>query len=243
MNLPPHPFCVALQFLTRLPLSLSRPPDAAAQRRSLYWYPAVGLVVGAALLLAAWLTSALPPAPRAALLLALWALLTGLLHLDGLADCADAWLGGHGDRARTLAILKDPRAGSAAVAMLVLVLLLKFAALQTLLASGAATPALLLAPLLARAAVPVLFASTPYVRDGGLGAVLAREADRRALLGVAALAALPALACGAWAALLAVAGVGFFVRALALRRLGGFTGDVAGALIELAEAAALLTCL
>jgi adenosylcobinamide-GDP ribazoletransferase len=66
---------------------------------------------------------------HAALLLTVWVLLSGGLHLDGLADSADAWLGGFGDRERTLTIMKDPRSGPIAVVVLVLVLLLKFCAL------------------------------------------------------------------------------------------------------------------
>ena len=239
-----RPFVIALQFLTRLPIRLSAPPDAAAQARSLLWYPAVGALFGVVLLSFATLLQGWPSPVRAAALLALWALASGLLHLDGLADCADAWLGGHGDRQRTLAIMKDPRAGPAAIAVLLLVLLLKFGAVQALLDGGRWTTALLLAPLLARTAVLPLFATTAYVRAGGMGSALAEHADRRALGFVTLLLVLTMLAVpGGWRALLAVAGTGFAVRALAQRRLGGFTGDVAGALVELAETAALLALL
>ena len=59
----------------------------------------------------------------AALVLAVWVLLTGALHLDGVADCADAWVGGFGDREKTFQILKDPRSGTHSCSVLVLVLL------------------------------------------------------------------------------------------------------------------------
>ena len=71
------------------------------------------------------------------MLLAVWVLLTGALHLDGVADCADAWVGGFGDREKTFQILKDPRSGPIAVVVLVLVLLVKWAALEVLLGSEA----------------------------------------------------------------------------------------------------------
>ncbi|WP_173644308.1 adenosylcobinamide-GDP ribazoletransferase, partial [Xanthomonas citri] len=87
----------------------------------------------------------------AALLLSAWVWLTGALHLDGLADTTDAWVGGMGERRRTLAIMKDPASGPMAVTAVVLVLLLKCAALASLLAQAPTT--LWLAPLLARSAL------------------------------------------------------------------------------------------
>ncbi len=108
---------------------------------------------------------------HAALLLSLWVLLSGGLHLDGLADSADA-LGGFGDRERTLTIMKDPRSGPIAVVTLVLVLLLKFAAILALIESNHSI-GLLLAPLIGRSAMLALFLGTPYVRAGGLGQALA----------------------------------------------------------------------
>jgi adenosylcobinamide-GDP ribazoletransferase len=177
---------------------------------------------------------------QAALLLAAWVLLTGGLHLDGLADSADAWVGGHGDRERTLDIMKDPRSGPAAVSALVLVLLLKFAALAALLQGGAGA-VLLLAPLLGRTALLGMLLTTPYVRAGGLGAAIAGHLPRRAGLAVLLAAALGAcFVADGWKALLAVLGVGWLLRRAFLARLGGVTGDTLGATVELAEAAALL---
>lgn len=91
---------------------------------------------------------------------AVWVGLSGGLHLDGLADTADAWIGGHADRQRTLEIMKDPRSGPIAVVVLLLVLLLKFAALVVLLGQGA-WAGLLLAPWLGRALQAVSSASNP----------------------------------------------------------------------------------
>jgi adenosylcobinamide-GDP ribazoletransferase len=116
---------------------------------------------------------------HAALLLTVWVLLSGALHLDGLADSADAWLGGFGDRERTLTIMKDPRSGPIAVVTLVLVLLLKFAALLALIEQQHAL-ALIIVPLLGRSALLGLFLTTPYVRAGGLGQALADHLPRSA---------------------------------------------------------------
>lgn len=243
--MPPHPFLIALQFLTRLPLRLSRVPTPQENGRSLLWYPAVGLLLGATLWAPAALLDGAPVLLAAALLLGAWVLITGALHLDGLADCADAWIGGHGDRERTLAIMRDPASGPVAVAVVVLVLLLKFTAIAALLEtqSGAL---LLLPPLLARGAMPALFLTTPYVRAGGLGAGMAEQLPRRAATAQTAcvLALTIALAsdvlAAAGAVLAAVLSFALIRRGL-LRRLGGFTGDGAGAVIELVETAVLVT--
>ncbi len=237
----PTPLLIALQFLTRLPVRLPGMPAPEQVGRSLLWYPLVGLLLGALLLAAQALLSQQPPVLQAALLLTLWVALSGGLHLDGLADTADAWVGGYGDRERTLAIMKDPRSGPIAVVVLVLLLLLKFAALLVLLQAGQ-TLALLLAPWLGRSALPLLLRSTVYVRPGGLGAQLAEHLPRRELprvLGLhLALLALTGLS-GLWA-LLAATLVFVLWRRAVLARLQGPTGDTAGALVELTEVAVLL---
>lgn len=238
MSLPAHPFCIALQFLSRLPLSLREAPSPPALGASLLWYPLIGLLFGALLQ-----TLSLLPLPAnllAALLLAVWVLASGGLHLDGLADSADAWVGGGQDRARTLAIMKDPRAGAMAVIAIVLVLLLKYAALQTLLRTHSAL--LWLAPYLARGAMPALFLSTAYVREAGLGSTLAAQLPRRAARLVCLLVAASCALAGRRGLLVLLGVTALFVllRMAMLRRLGGFTGDTAGALLELSETLALL---
>lgn len=230
---------VAVGFLTRIPVPARVFDDARAQRTSLAWYPMVGLVVGALL------TSFFVLLPRehallsAALTLLAWVALTGGLHLDGLADSADAWVGGLGDRARTLEIMKDPRSGPAGVTAIVSLLLLKFAALASLSVENAWL--LWLSPLLARSALTAAFVTTPYVRGGGLGSAL-KEAPLAAcvfsLLGAVAIC----IVCGvAGVCALGVALVVFVLwRRACLRRLGGFTGDTAGALAELVEVSVLV---
>lgn len=237
-----QPLLIALQFLTRLPVRLSGAPDERDIGRSLLYYPLVGLLLGGLLTALAWMPLGGGEGLRAAILLAAWVAASGGLHLDGLADSADAWVGGLGDRERTLAIMKDPNCGPAGVVALVLVLLLKFAALQALLVHGAWV-ALVLAPLLARSALPALFLTTPYVRPGGLGDVLARCLPRRAalfvVLGVLAGIPLATGVNGLWPLLAALASF-IGLRALMLQRLGGTTGDTAGALVEIIETAVLV---
>lgn len=228
---------VAIGFLTRIPVPAF--DDMRARSRSLAWYPAVGLLLGALLVLLAWVLRDTPSLVRGALLLTVWVALTGALHLDGLADSADAWVGGIGDRERTLAIMKDPRSGPAGVVAVILLLLLKFAALASL-SWPALWPALWMAPLLARAAPVGLFLTTPYVRSGGLGDRLQRAP--RAACVVALLASAAACAPARWRGALALAiavAVLLLWRRAGMRRIAGFTGDTAGALIEMVEAAVL----
>ncbi|WP_375738929.1 adenosylcobinamide-GDP ribazoletransferase [Pseudomonas boanensis] len=235
------PLLIALQFLTRLPVRLSGMPAPPQLGQSLLWYPLVGLLVGAMLLGLAELLGGRLPLLQAALLLALWVGISGGLHLDGLADTADAWVGGYGDRERTLAIMKDPRSGPIAVVVLVVVLLLKFAALVALLGSGHLAP-LLLAPWLARGLLPLMFLSTPYVRAGGLGEALASHLPRRVLPWVLVVNGAAVLLFG-WMGLLAL-GISLlafaWLRWRFVQRLGGTTGDTAGAMVELVEVSVLV---
>ncbi|MEG1040202.1 MAG: adenosylcobinamide-GDP ribazoletransferase [Pseudomonas sp.] len=236
-------FWIALQFLSSLPVRLPGMPTAEQMGRSLLFYPAVGLVFGVLL----WGLNAVfegsPLLLHTALLLSAWVLLSGALHLDGLADSADAWLGGFGDRERTLQIMKDPRSGPIAVVTLVLVLLLKFCALLVLVERGQGL-LLMVAPLLGRTAMLALFLTTPYVRAGGLGQALAEHLPRRSGWWVLFASCVLSLSLTGLQGLyvLAVAGVVFFwLRRLMIRRLGGATGDTAGALLELLELAVLLS--
>ena len=235
------PWWIALQFLTRLPVTLAGMPTPEQVGRSMLFYPLVGLLIGLLLLAAQQLLGDSAVLLQAALLLSLWVGISGGLHLDGLADSADAWVGGFGDKERTLAIMKDPRSGPIAVVVLGLLLLLKFAALVALLESDSGL-LLVLVPWLARCLLPLLFLTTPYVRAGGLGQALAEHLLRQQLPWVLAANALAMLLFG-WPALLAllVAGCVFiWLRSLMLKRLDGTTGDTAGALLEIAECAVLV---
>jgi adenosylcobinamide-GDP ribazoletransferase len=233
---------IALQFLTLLPVELRPAPQAREYGFSLLYYPLVGLILGLVLVGCGWLCNRLPDPVVAAIILMLWVGLTGGLHLDGLADSADAWLGGYGDRERTLAIMHDPCSGPIAVVVLVIVLLLKYSALQSLVSQGA-TDLLLVIPLLGRTALVVLFLTTPYVRPRGLGSKLVQEMARGMSLVVVLLTI---IFVAGWLGrtgivLLLISVLSFwFFRRLMLRRIGGATGDTAGALLEITETQALL---
>lgn len=236
-----RPLFIALQFLTRLPIRLRAMPSERDIGRSLLYYPLVGLLLGLLLAALVWVMQDTAPSLRAAIVLAVWVLATGALHLDGLADSADAWVGGLGNRERTLAIMKDPYSGPAAVATLVIVLLIKFAALQTLTLNDGLVLALVL--VLARAAVVLLLITTPYARPHGLGAPLATHAPHKLAMVTTALTAVAVLLVAGLTGLglLFMTGtVLLLLRGIMIRRLGGTTGDTAGALIEITETAMLV---
>lgn len=232
------PWWIALQFLSSLPVRLRRMPTPAETGRSLLWYPAVGLLFAALL---AGVDSMLAGAPlllHAAILLAVWIFLTGGLHLDGFADTTDAWVGGYGDRERTLAIMKDPRSGPMAVVALIVLLLLKFTALAAVLQAAPGNHWWIV-PVLGRATLLGVFLTTPYVRPGGLGEALANHLPR-----TAGWVVLAGCLLAGWLSLGSVllAGIAAFawLRWLLLRRLGGTTGDTAGAMLECLEVVLLV---
>ncbi|VEF10054.1 cobalamin synthase [Pseudomonas fluorescens] len=231
------PLWIALQFLSSLPIRLPGMPEPEQLGRSLLFYPLVGLLFGLLLWALNLVLAGAPLLLHAALLLTVWVVLGGAMHLDGLADSADAWLGGFGDRERTLLIMKDPRSGPIAVVTLVLVLLLKFAALLALIEQGHAV-VLIIVPVLGRAALLGLFLTTPYVRAGGLGQALADHLPRKTgwqVLGASALGCLLIAGVHAVVALVISLAVFVWLRRVMMRRLGGTTGDTAGALLELLE--------
>ena len=237
-----RPFLISVQFLTRLPVRLADQPSDKALGQSLLFYPLVGCLLGSILIGSAWLLSGSPPLVTAALLVTLWVLLTGGLHLDGLADSADAWIGGMGDRAKTLAIMKDPNCGPAGVTSIALILLLKFAALHSLVIANEWIT-VLLATTLARTLLPLLFLTTPYVRSNGLGAALATHQPREWSLAVivATFAAILLLTDSHYLVLPLTAVITFLLlRHRMLHRIAGTTGDTAGALVEITETAVLL---
>jgi adenosylcobinamide-GDP ribazoletransferase len=231
------PLLVALQFLTRLPVRTGDRSDRDAGR-SMLFYPLVGLLLGLLLAVVGALMRGAAPGVAAALLLALWVFATGALHLDGLADSADAWIGGFGDRQRTLDIMKDPHCGPAAIAVVAVVLITKFAALEALIGKDALV-AVATAPVLGRTVLPLLFLTTPYVRPGGLGSALAEHLPRKTAMVVIVGVALAAGIANVW--MLAAAALIFtLMRVAMVRRIGGATGDTAGAMVELVETGTLV---
>jgi adenosylcobinamide-GDP ribazoletransferase len=226
----------AVAFLTRLPVG-----GGALSPRSALWFPLVGAALGALVGAAAiGLVELLPPLLAGALAVALELALTGALHVDGLADSADG-LGGR-DREQALAIMRDHSLGAYGASALVLDLLAKAVALGALAERGDVLP-VIAAFAVARAAPLPLAAALRYARaEGGAGEALAGLRASGAVAGTA-LAALIAVAAGAPEVLAAGAAVVAAVWWVARRRLGGVTGDVMGAAVELTATAALVVVL
>jgi len=230
----------AVSFLTVIPVANA--DGRAGERLGRAYFPAIGAAVGLVAGLVFVLVAAVStPLLAAAAAVATLALITGALHLDGLADAADGLLG-RGDRERRLAVMRDPRLGSYGVVTLICVLVLEVAALASM-SPGRALPGLVIAGALSRLATLAVIAAVPYVRESGLGSV-AFESKHRVtdlVFGIA----ITALVCTLDWRRAAVAGLCVAITTLALvalarRRLGGATGDVCGATAELGLLAALL---
>jgi adenosylcobinamide-GDP ribazoletransferase len=227
----------ALSFLTPLG-GASRPSGSA-----LLWFPLVGAGLGLALGGIWWAAAQAWTAPVAAAVVVAADLgLTGLLHLDGLADSADGLLG-HLPRDRRPAVMAEPGVGAFGVGVVGAVLLLRFAALDALQPSWLLLGGLWCA---SRTWMAVAARAVPYARpDGGLASAFLDGPGRPvvvAALGLAGSSALivawrPAAGAASLAAAI-VAGAG--VIGLGWRRLGGFTGDVLGASGLVGETVGLL---
>ncbi len=220
----------ALAFLTIIPI-----PERLKSRElnaMFAGYPAAGLLIGGLLAgAAAGLASFLPGALAAVALIAANLALTGGIHLDGLADCADAFYGRQ-DRAKVLEILKDPRIGTMGGVAIGLSLLTRFSAISTLPVSALLT-AFPLSAVLARTSVIVGLRLLPYVRrEGGILSPGSHVSLLLTIAAVAVLAVIASLLPIPSAAALAAVGVLWL---LSWRKIGGCTGDVLGATIELAE--------
>jgi adenosylcobinamide-GDP ribazoletransferase len=222
----------AFAFLTVLPVGY---PEDRKPGYSFAYFPVVGLAIGAVLWMVGQATFSSTEV-RSFILLLVWVVLTGALHLDGFADACDALLATTTPEQR-LAIMKDPHAGTWAVAGLIMLLLGKWVLLR-----DAIGPVLLATPIVARWAMVIAAKHFPYARASGLGAYFREGLGRTQLLTATVftlliviplswlnqpflpilliVSILTVLACGTWAA----------------RRLGGgLTGDVYGAICELAE--------
>jgi adenosylcobinamide-GDP ribazoletransferase len=225
-----RPFWLALSFLTTFPVPRLGQVQPGEMRSASAFYPVAGYCLGGVLALAAWLTQPLPEGLQGALLLALWLGLTGMLHLDGLLDSADALLSMKPPEQR-LKILSDLHLGSFAFGVGFVHLLLKW----QLLASGPSPWLLLCLPAIVRFVLLVPMNLYPAARPEGLGA-----RSREGRTGLALLFALPALLLFPWQALAVLLAVLLLARWAAGRLGGGLSGDVYGALVEVGESAGLL---
>jgi adenosylcobinamide-GDP ribazoletransferase len=239
-------FLLAVQFLTIVPVRSVGAATPARMARATTWFPVVGLLLGGVLALVdVGLRAVLPPLVSAGLLLGLWVALTGALHLDGFLDACDALLAARSPRER-LEILRDVHAGSFAIVGGICLLIVKFALLAELPTTFRA-PTLLVVPALSRAAVVYAVRAFPYARPGGgLGSLFRERLAWTHVTAAAAVAVVAASIALGWIGLAAAAFVWLATVTVALwvrRRIPGLTGDVYGAVNELAEVGGLLVVL
>lgn len=210
--------------------------------RSVPWFPVVGGLLGLALAGAyAGLLLVLPALPAAAVTLGLSLLLTGAFHEDGLADTADA-LGGGRTRQEAVRILKDPSHGTYGVLAIVMSVVIRIAALATL-DGWTAVAVLPGAHALSRGAAVGLLATVRPATGEGLGASFGSRVTRRdAATSVAAALLIGIVSMGGWVTAAAlVAGLCWWaVGRVAVRRIGGITGDILGAAQQISEILVLL---
>ena len=226
---------IAIAFLTRLPVPLPRAIGEEDFRGAMRWFPAVGLLVGAIVALAARGGGLVDPWMGALTGVIAWVAVTGALHLDGLADLADARGAAHRDRDRFMQVLADPHVGSFGVVAIVLQLAAKLVLLRILIEAGAILP-LVPIPMAARAGVLAWQRWLPALGHG-LAARFAGAVRARDLAGWAALLlAVAAFAPALLATPLLVLGWAAWLR----RNVGGVTGDCHGAGIELVESGLLV---
>lgn len=232
----------AIGTLTIVPFNHSMIASERDLGRSVLFFPVVGLALGAFLMgMAQLLGPILSPGPLAALLLAVLALLTGGLHLDGLADLCDGLAAG-GGRERILSVMKDPHIGAFGVIGLVIVLILKYALFGEMIRRGWLT-AFLLMGLLSRWAMVLASFFGRYARESGTAQPFIGQIRRpqcAAATGIAlAFTWLILEGAGLLAASLVFLGVLVFNRFLE-SKIGGWTGDALGALSEVVEIGVLL---
>ena len=235
-------FRLAVAFLTRLPIADPGPCPPGALAGAMALFPVVGALIGAgAGAVHALAGLILPPAVAALLAVFTLILITGALHEDGWADTADG-LGARGGPERRLAAMRDSRLGAFGGLALLFSVGLRAAALAAAPEAWAALGALVAAAALSRALIPAVMQVLPAARAEGLGAGAGvPHAGVAALaLGLGAIAAILGLGRGAPAALLAALLAALAVTWLARRTLGGFTGDVLGAVQQGAEIAVLV---
>jgi adenosylcobinamide-GDP ribazoletransferase len=233
-------FWIALQFLTIIPMPFKKQWEAKDIASSLIFFPVIGLLVGLLVFLAWWgLGEVFSPVVAAVLILLLWVIISGAMHLDGLADSCDG-LGGSTPEKR-LEIMKDSHSGAFGIVGVSLLLLVKFAAIVSL--AGWSWETLVLAPVLGSWAMVLAITVFPYARKNGLGLAFKQGSTvlRLLIASIITLAAVILLA-GWWGiAVMAITGlvtllIGLFFKS----RLGGLTGDTYGAIKEVNEALSLI---
>jgi adenosylcobinamide-GDP ribazoletransferase len=232
-------FWRAMALLSRVPLPPVGDFRAALIARSVWCWPLVGLVLAGLALLPAMLVDFLTgnPLVYAIFAIAAMVLLSGAMHEDGIADCADGFGGGM-DRDRKLEIMRDSTVGTYAVVMLILTLGLRLVLITAAADIGQAGILFLIMAVISRAAMPVVMRILPPARDNGLGKGAGRPGWLPVLIGFAIASAIVLVLGGIGAMFAVIVGVMIAILIVAMvarSQIGGQTGDVLGATQVCAE--------
>lgn len=235
---------IAASFVTVVPVASSKPAGEGAIARATWALPVAGLLVGLAGAAVYALTSKLGVASGMAALLALavTTLVTGALHEDGLADTADG-LGGGRTRERKLEIMRDSRIGTYGVCALILSFGLRWSALAAIANPWMVMLALCAAHAAARAGVPAFMSLVPPARPDGLSASAGSPPGRSVAIAFAVGTLALTFALGpakALVGLVVLSLAGLILARLAIRQIGGQTGDILGAFEQVGEILILL---
>jgi adenosylcobinamide-GDP ribazoletransferase len=237
-------FLLALRFLTIIPLGRQKETFRGSIASAGKYYPIIGLLIGGL----AWLfyyciQHFFPAMVSVGLLMIFMVILTGALHLDGLADCLDGLYGGT-DLGGRLDIMKDVHLGTMGVIGLILILGIKYLLLREILAFSSLWLWIILVPVISRWTPIFLAFLYKYARpEGGLGKALVEGTGKKELFWATLLAWTPILALSGYQGLgliLVVLLWSFLCGEYFRRKVGGVTGDILGAVIETSEVWAML---
>lgn len=232
---------VATRYLTIVPVPGPVRMNANALGRAAPWFPVIGIGIGVVLALTDRVTQVFFPLLLAGLLtVTVWKLLTGGLHLDGLADCLDS-LGGR-DAEQRLAIMRDSRIGAFGACALIVSIVLRWSSLAAIAEPRLVAIARIVAHAAARAPLPLLMRALPPARTDGLSAGAGPPPPQSVVIALAL-----GIVCllfgfgvsGTMTALVALVAAALALARVAKKQIGGQTGDVLGALEQVCEAAVL----
>ncbi len=231
----------AVAFLTRFPVLTGTHFTALEIGRSARWFPLVGLGIGGVFVLTARIAGILlTPLLAGLLVVAVEAVLTGVLHMDGLADMADGFGGGK-TREDVLRIMRDHAIGAYGASALILLVAIKAVSIAVLVERSAAGPVLLAGTAIGRWSAVLMSALQPYARPSPGPS---ESIGRAELLIATVIAALPAAFLVGWLSVgfgIAAIGTTLALSFYCKQRIGGVTGDTLGANVEIVEVAVFLT--
>jgi adenosylcobinamide-GDP ribazoletransferase len=236
-------FILILQFMTRIPININLEVKREDFGKSVVYFPLVGFIVGLFDLLVFYISSRLfPPMISSVFVVLSHIVITGGLHLDGLGDTVDGIYSGR-DKERILEIMKDSRTGTFGVLALIIILLFRFAILVSLRGESLYR-AVVIAPIIARTLMSLLMYKRPYAREKqGLGDLFIGQITRKTLIITLILGTIFTIIMGSYRGIIAMVVAVIFVlgfRSYVEKRIGGITGDILGASVEISEIIVLL---